>query len=267
MESVFTSIARILNRIEEIKSRFGVYTYSSSNRSSANFDNTLRTEEQNHGKTLKNSLETGRNAGLNDSVPIESTKKTISSYSKFDFLNNQGSGADFEEGSSEIMGDKSSSHLIDPEISTGKLINEKPGKESNSSIFKQLDDAVKLASEKYGLPEQLIKAVIEQESGFDPWAVSSKGALGLMQLMPSTAEILGVKNPFDIYENILGGAGYLKVLLDRYGGDLNKALAAYNAGPMKVKDNVPQIPETRKFIRSVIDSYEKFMSFSEGDEF
>ena len=231
-ESVFESMARILNRIEEIKRRFGIYPYNSPKRTSTDFRATLEAETQDKRNGIEKSRRIDETRGMKNNMIGEIS------------YNPDGIGR--------------------PEVKTEATKNTEG---SDGTLFKQLENAVKLASEKFGLPEQLIKAVIEQESGFDPWAVSPKGAIGLMQLMPSTAEILGVKNPFDIYENILGGVGYLKILLDRYGGDLNKALAAYNAGPMKVKDNVPQIPETKRFIRSVIDSYERFMSFSEGDEF
>lgn len=231
-ESVFESMARILNRIEEIKRRFGIYPYNSPKRTGTDFRATLEAET----KDKRNGIE--KSGRIDETEGLKNNMRGEISY------NPDGIGR--------------------PEVKTKATKNTEG---SDSTLFKQLENAVKLASEKFGLPEQLIKAVIERESGFDPWAVSPKGAIGLMQLMPSTAEILGVKNPFDIYENILGGVGYLKILLDRYEGDLNKALAAYNAGPMKVKDNVPQIPETKRFIRSVIDSYERFMSFSEGDEF
>jgi len=231
-ESVFESMARILNRIEEIKRRFGIYPYNSPKRTGTDFRATLEAETKDKRNGIEKSGRIDETEGLKNNMIGEIS------------YNPDGIGR--------------------PEVKTKATKNTEG---SDSTLFKQLENAVKLASEKFGLPEQLIKAVIEQESGFDPWAVSPKGAIGLMQLMPSTAEILGVKNPFDIYENILGGVGYLKILLDRYEGDLNKALAAYNAGPMKVKDNVPQIPETKRFIRSVIDSYERFMSFSEGDEF
>jgi len=231
-ESVFESMARILNRIEEIKRRFGIYPYNSPKRTGTDFRATLEAETKDKRNGIEKSGRIDETEGLKNNMIGEIS------------YNPDGIGR--------------------PEVKTKATKNTEG---SDSTLFKQLENAVKLASEKFGLPEQLIKAVIEQESGFDPWAVSPKGAIGLMQLMPSTAEILGVKNPFDIYENILGGVGYLKILLDRYEGDLNKALAAYNAGPMKVKDNVPQIPETKRFIRSVIDSYERFMSFGEGDEF
>jgi soluble lytic murein transglycosylase-like protein len=129
-----------------------------------------------------------------------------------------------------------------------------------------VDAVIKTAAERFRIPEPLIKAIIKQESGFDREAVSHKGAMGLMQLMPGTADALGVGDPFDVEENVLGGTRYLRELINVYGGDLNKALAAYNAGPDRVKNGVPDIPETKDYVESVLDHYEKFASegFSPG---
>jgi soluble lytic murein transglycosylase-like protein len=117
-----------------------------------------------------------------------------------------------------------------------------------------IEKKVRRAAEKYNLPPELITAVIRAESNFDAQAVSSAGAQGLMQLMPATAEELGVKNPFDIEQNIDGGAKYLRKMLDRFGGSLRKALAAYNAGPgtvSKYGGRVPY-PETRQYVQRVL---------------
>lgn len=124
-------------------------------------------------------------------------------------------------------------------------------KEGNSfdSIFQE-------AGEKWGLPPALLKAVALVESNLNPRAVSRAGAQGLMQLMPSTALSLGVKNPFDPRENIFGGARYLRSLLDRFGGDVRLALAAYNAGPGTVEkyNGVPPFPETQKYLQRVLET-------------
>ena len=109
-------------------------------------------------------------------------------------------------------------------------------------------------AQREGLDPRLLTAVIEQESAFRPCAVSQKGAQGLMQLMPATAEQFGVKDPFDIQENIDAGARFLKQLLTRYTGDLPLALGAYNAGPGKVDEvgGVPAIPETTNYVREIL---------------
>ena len=100
----------------------------------------------------------------------------------------------------------------------------------------------------------LLRAVIGQESAFHPCAVSSKGAQGLMQLMPEVASRLGVKDIFDPKQNVEAGAQYLKELLDKYKGDLSRALAAYNAGPAAVDqaNGIPDIPETREYVESIL---------------
>jgi len=113
---------------------------------------------------------------------------------------------------------------------------------------------VQKAATKYNLPPQLINAVIRAESNFKARAVSSAGARGLMQLMPATAKELGVKNSFDIEQNIDGGARYLRQMLDRFGGNVREALAAYNAGPgtvIKYNGRVPYA-ETRQYVRRVL---------------
>ncbi len=110
------------------------------------------------------------------------------------------------------------------------------------------------AAGRYGLSPQLIEGVIRAESGFRPDAVSPAGAQGLMQLMPATARELGVNDPFDIAQNIDGGARYLRQMLDRFEGDLPTALAAYNAGPGTVaryNGDVPY-PETRRYVQRIL---------------
>ncbi len=117
----------------------------------------------------------------------------------------------------------------------------------------ELDPVVQEASRHYNLPPQLIKAVIRVESNFVPTATSPKGAQGLMQLMPGTAEELQVQNAYDIRENIYAGTRYLRILLEKFGYRLPLALAAYNAGPQRVEKDldIPQINETQGFVREV----------------
>jgi soluble lytic murein transglycosylase-like protein len=105
---------------------------------------------------------------------------------------------------------------------------------------------------------KLVRAVIEAESAYVPCAVSQAGALGLMQLMPATAEELKVTDPFDAVQNVAAGTQYLKMMLDRYGGDLAKALAAYNAGPARVDaaKGIPPIAETEAYVKKILGRIE-----------
>jgi soluble lytic murein transglycosylase-like protein len=115
------------------------------------------------------------------------------------------------------------------------------------------------ASRKTGVPADLLTAVIQQESGFRPCSVSEKGALGLMQLMPSTADDFGVRDALDPDQNVEAGAALLKTLIERYGGDLNRVLGAYNAGPRRVDEagGVPAIPETMKYVEGILGRLQK----------
>ncbi len=121
----------------------------------------------------------------------------------------------------------------------------------------RLERIVHDAAVKHNLDPALVKAVIGVESGWNPTAISRKGALGLMQLIPSTAGQMGVGNAFDPVQNVDGGTAYLRSLLDRFHGDLEKSLAAYNAGPGLVErvGGVPNIPETRSYVQKVTNSY------------
>ena len=131
------------------------------------------------------------------------------------------------------------------------------GEEQPTQPEDRLDRMVREAAERNHLDPALVKAVISTESGWNPNAVSAKGAVGLMQLIPETAQRYGVNNSFDPAQNIEGGTRYLKSLLDRYDGDLTKSLAAYNAGERTVDLNggVPAIPETRKYVQKVTNAY------------
>ena len=118
----------------------------------------------------------------------------------------------------------------------------------------QVKPIIEREAGKQKLDPKLVQAVVEAESAYSPCAVSPVGALGLMQLMPSTAESLQVADPFDPSQNISAGTQFLKQMLDRYGGDLAKALAAYNAGPTKVDaaGGIPAIPETQEYVRKIM---------------
>jgi soluble lytic murein transglycosylase-like protein len=116
------------------------------------------------------------------------------------------------------------------------------------------DGLVNAAAQRYGIDPAVLHGLIQQESGFDPNSTSSAGALGLTQLMPGTAASLGVTNPLDPAQSIDGGARYLREQLDAFGGDVVKALAAYNAGPGAVQryGGVPPYAETQDYVRKVL---------------
>jgi soluble lytic murein transglycosylase-like protein len=115
------------------------------------------------------------------------------------------------------------------------------------------DPFVREAASTFNLDPALIRAVIQAESAFDPWAVSRAGAQGLMQLMPELSKEFGVVDPFDPRQNIFAGAGYLKRLLDRFDGNMELALAGYNAGPTVVARYaaIPPFKETRKYVKTI----------------
>jgi soluble lytic murein transglycosylase len=123
----------------------------------------------------------------------------------------------------------------------------------------QYDGLIGLAARQHQVQPALVKAVIAAESNFDPHAVSHKGAQGLMQLMPGTAEALGVDDPFQPEDNVDGGTRYLRALIERY-GDLERALAAYNAGPSAVDRHrgVPPYAETRAYVQRVMTYYRHY---------
>lgn len=124
----------------------------------------------------------------------------------------------------------------------------------NHSLY---DPHIQYSCRRYGLDHRLVKALIRTESAFDPGALSPKGAMGLMQLMPGTSRDMGVMNPFDPVENIDGGVRYLRFLMDRFNNNLSLALAAYNAGPEAVQKHggIPPFEETRNYVQKVLDIY------------
>jgi soluble lytic murein transglycosylase-like protein len=127
-----------------------------------------------------------------------------------------------------------------------------------------LDAVIAESADFYRIPRALVKAIIATESNYNPWAVSERGAVGLMQLMPGTAREMYVADPFDPVQNIQGGVRYLRVLVNAFDGDLLRVLAAYNAGPDAVRrtgqsdTGVPAIPETIEYVRRVMEHYQTY---------
>ena len=127
---------------------------------------------------------------------------------------------------------------------------------SENFTGERTEGIIETAARKFGVDANLVRAIATAESGINQNAVSSVGAVGVMQLMPSTAENLGV-NPYDERENIYGGAHYLRQLLDKFNGNLTQAIAAYNAGPGAVQQygGVPPYAETQNYVGRVMDIY------------
>ncbi|MFP4481829.1 MAG: lytic transglycosylase domain-containing protein [Thermovirgaceae bacterium] len=127
------------------------------------------------------------------------------------------------------------------------------GRERPDAPQTDLEDLVRQKARAYGVDADLVRAVVRMESGGNTRAVSTAGAMGLMQLMPGTAEMLGVDDPFDPVQNVDGGVRYLKMMLDRYDGDETLALAAYHSGPGRVDrySGVPPYPKVTHYVKSV----------------
>ncbi len=128
--------------------------------------------------------------------------------------------------------------------------------------FQRYDHFIREAARIYQLPAPFIRAVMKVESNFNPEVVSRAGAIGLMQLMPRTAANMGVRDPFDPRQNILGGARYLRILANLFGGDLVLTVAAYNAGEGAVQryEGIPPYSETRRYVRRVLSHYYRYRS-------
>ena len=131
---------------------------------------------------------------------------------------------------------------------------------SNGVVDSGYDDYIQRASGRYNIDPDLIRAVIKAESDFKVSARSNKGAMGLMQLMPDTARLHNISDAYNPSENVEGGARHLRMLLDRYQGDLELSLAAYNAGSAAVEKHrgIPPFPETKEYVRRVLRFYDSY---------
>ncbi len=146
-----------------------------------------------------------------------------------------------------------------PQTSLNTALQEIMSAQANTTTASksQILNVVNQIAEKHGVDEKLVQALIKQESGFNPNAKSKAGAMGLMQLMPSTAKNLGVQDPYNVVQNVEGGVKYLKSMLNKYNGNVILALAAYNAGPGAVDkyDGVPPYKETQNYVRNILANY------------
>jgi soluble lytic murein transglycosylase-like protein len=141
-------------------------------------------------------------------------------------------------------------------IVTGQNVGKASAKFSNNPRAQEVDGIIRKAAATYDVDPELIRGVIQAESDFNPKAISPKGAMGLMQLMPGTARELGVTDPMDPASNVMGGTRYLKKLLDRYDGSVPLALAAYNWGMGNLDSHRGRLPEeTRNYVAKITKSY------------
>jgi soluble lytic murein transglycosylase-like protein len=143
-----------------------------------------------------------------------------------------------------------------------------PPSDHDVARFTRYDEYIRQASALYQIPEQLVRAVIKVESDYDPRAVSTSGACGLMQLMPQTAEILQVRDIHDPRENIFGGTRFLRILANSFNGDLELTIAGYNAGEDAVvkAGGIPQIAETRDYVVKVTRFYRRYRTIADTME-
>ncbi len=191
-------------------------------------------------------------------VLITTERQNDPGYTLIEKLSSPGSTDSSSESSSSSDSDSSSSATA-AESKYGMTPTTGSSTRSFSEREAAYDDLIREAADAYDVPFGFIKAVMRVESAFQYDAISHAGAMGLMQLMPATAESLGVDDPFDVRQNVFGGAKFLRILIDRYDGDINLILAAYNAGDVAVRrhDGIPYA-QTRNYVVSVYYWYEKY---------
>lgn len=226
------------------------------------------------------------NSRLASSVPGLSTNDSSSSDVTFDKYLADASLLGLDDSPGSLTGDSTSDLSGNSALTNylGKLLD-KSGNDTTTNVLKAhkalanstayipsdktelmnlINSSIDNAATKYGVDKDLIRAVMKQESSFNPTAISSSGAQGLMQLMPGTADALGVKDPFDITQNINAGTLYLKDQLTNFNGDISLALAAYNAGPNSVEkySGIPPFTETQDYVQKVNEYYNQYKQVS-----
>ncbi len=186
--------------------------------------------------------------GLGWGIATEDSMYNITSYESLDFYDEEFARLTHkpdDNGNNKIM---SGENKEIADYKNGTL---------QTSIPSSYHRIISSTSKKYRIEPSLVYAVIQVESNWNSQAVSRRGAIGLMQLMPATAQDMNITNPFNPEENIEGGVRYLRYLLDRFNGELSLTLAAYNAGPGKIEKHrgIPPITETQKYVKRVLSLY------------
>lgn len=211
-----------------------------------------------HIANIKNRInEIEQMVGMRPSLPGADFQKTLAK----EIERTQNAEKQTAVGSSKDTGKPAEKGKADfSSVPAGKITHGNSPMKEDQGIGLESDGSfngmIAAAANKYQVDPKLISAVAEAESGGNQSAVSPAGAVGVMQLMPDTAAALGV-NPYDKAQNIEGGAKYLRQMLDNFGGDIRKAVAAYNAGPQAVREygGVPPYPETQDYVEHVLELY------------